>query len=118
MNLKLFNIIGVNDLIDRVGETIDNIINNSTEKEKLRTEIFKILIQLDMNSDSWLSKNIRPLIVFIVMLNFSLFAFLDGHLIEIKDVYINTQIKLVLIIIPSYFGLRELGKQIINRKKK
>jgi hypothetical protein len=118
MNLKLLNIIGVQDLIDRIGKTIDEIVKNATEKEKLRTELFKLIFGLDMNSDSWLSKNIRPLIVFMVMLNFTLFSFFDGHGIEIKDIYVNTLMKLVLIIIPSYFGLREVGKQLIKRKNK
>jgi hypothetical protein len=116
MNLKLLNIVGVSDLINRLGEIVDNIVNNQTEKEKLRLELSKELLKLDIQTDSWLSKNVRPLVLITTIIFFVLFAVLDGNCIEIKAQYVDFMGKMVWSLTGAYFGLRELGKQLIKKK--
>lgn len=117
MNLKLLNIIGVKDLVEAIGKTIDNIVTSGKEKETLRLEIMKIIYQLDITSDSWLSKNIRPLTLLIGWAMFILFSCLDGSVIEIKPVYVELMGKMLWTLTGFYFGLRETSKLLLNRKK-
>ena len=117
MNLKLLNVIGIQDLIERIGKTIETFVTNKTERERLMAELVKIIYQLDMSSDSWLSKNIRPLTLLLGWVVFISFAFLDGQVVEIKEVYVDMLSKMLWTLTGFYFGLRELGKQLLKNKK-
>jgi hypothetical protein len=73
---KLFQS-GAKDLVDSVGNAIDKIHTSSEEKELVKAEIKKKILdyeynieqeitkrwESDNNQDSWLPKNIRPLVL-------------------------------------------------------
>jgi len=84
-------------------------------QEQQRTERH----QTDMQSDSWLSKNIRPLslIVFtVVYLGMVIADSIETVLFEVPEAH-NTTIRILLVSIYSfYFVSREVGKAIVNVK--
>lgn len=73
-------------------------------------------MNINPQSDSWLSKNIRPLTLLIGWLVFVCFSFLDGSVLEIKEVYVTMLSKMLWTLTGFYFGLREVGKQLFKRK--
>jgi hypothetical protein len=72
----------------------------------------------DMVSDSWLSKNIRPLSVAFLTFIVSLMCILDMSIdsVDIKDSWINLWQILLMTCIGGYFGSRTFEK--INKIKR
>jgi len=92
---------GLDKIVDSVGTAIDKVVTSDEEKLILRNELVKIKTaaeieqlalankyeeeitkrqELDMKSDSWLSKNIRPLAFIFMLAITTLFTFTDGNL--------------------------------------
>ena len=109
---------GAGELVKNVGGVIDNLHTSKEEKlaaeqkikelvsnyevemEKQITERWK----MDMSSDSWLSKNIRPLVLVFLVISTVLLVFIDAGFIsfEVKDSYVDL-LQLVLIIVSIVF---------------
>jgi hypothetical protein len=74
-----------------------------------------------MNSDSWLSKNIRPMVLVYLTFIFSLLAFTDGNIGEFKIAkeYIPIFQTLLVTAYGAYFVGRswEKGRKITNENK-
>ena len=68
--------------------------------------------QADMNSDSWLSKNIRPLTLAFLVVCTVLMIFIDaGSIIFVVEEKWTDLLQIVLItVIGAYFGGRSLEK--------
>lgn len=68
--------------------------------------------QSDMASDSWLSKNIRPLVLAYLVVVVSLIAIVDstGLNFEMKSSYINLFETLLATVVVAYFGSRGVEK--------
>jgi hypothetical protein len=66
----------------------------------------------DMNSDSWLSKNIRPLSLAFLTLTLFIYIILDSSLIgfNISDNWIELLSSLLLLVYGGYFGMRSVEK--------
>ena len=117
---------GAKDLVKGVGNVIDSLHTSGEEKleanqkikelvsnyevemEKTITERWKV----DMNSDSWLSKNIRPMVLIFLVVATVLMIFIDAGVVqfEVKDTW-DDLLQLVLItVIGAYFGGRSLEK--------
>ena len=77
--------------------------------EKTTTERWKA----DMNSDSWLSKNVRPLVLIFLVVSTVLLVFIDaGVLSFVVEAKWTDLLQLVLItVIGAYFGGRSLEKK-------
>ena len=122
---KIFSA-GAANLVKSVGGVLDNL--TTTKKEKLDAEQkIKDMImgyeaemqkqvterwKVDMNSDSWLSKNIRPLVLVFLVVATVLLIFIDAGTISFKvqDKWTD-MLQLVLItVIGAYFGGRSLEK--------
>ena len=122
---KIFSA-GANELVKSVGGVIDNL--STTKEEKLQAEQkIKDMIMgyeaemqkqvterwsMDMKSDSWLSKNIRPLTLIFLVVATVLIIFIDAGVIsfEVKSSW-GDLLQLVLItVIGAYFGGRSLEK--------
>ena len=74
--------------------------------------------EIDMNSDSWLSKNIRPLTLLYLLFIVALLCILDScNVLEVKDQWVSLFGSLLLTTVGAYFGLREVGKFIKNKYK-
>jgi len=68
--------------------------------------------QADMTSDSWLSKNVRPLIVMFLTLVLAVFIILDSYTNKfiVKEDWIGLLTSLLLLVYGAYFGGRSLEK--------
>ena len=72
--------------------------------------------QADMSSDSWLSKNVRPMTLVYILTAYLLFALLDGAGYKISETYITLLGQWGLIVMTAYFGGRTVEKVMEMRK--
>ena len=71
----------------------------------------------DMSSDSWLSKNTRPMTLIFLTLAMTIFIVLDSTiLLEIKDGWVSLMEALLITVYVAYFGSR--GAEKITKIKK
>ena len=70
-----------------------------------------------MSSDSWLSKNVRPLVLIFLVVCTMILVFIDGGFIEFKveSKWISLLELTLLTVIGAYFGGRSVEK--IKNKK-
>ena len=117
---------GAKDLVEGVGGVIDDLHTSEEEKleaaqkvkelvsnyevemEKTITERWKV----DMNSDSWLSKNIRPMVLIFLVVATVLMIFIDAGVVqfEVKDTWVDLLQLVLITVIGAYFGGRSLEK--------
>ena len=117
---------GAKDLVKGVGGVIDSLHTSEEEKleanqkikelvsnyevemEKTITERWKV----DMNSDSWLSKNIRPMVLIFLVVATVLMIFIDAGMLtfEVKDTWVDLLQLVLITVIGAYFGGRSLEK--------
>ena len=78
------------------------------EMQKNTTERWKY----DSTSDSWLSKNIRPLVLLILVISTILLVFIDAGKIsfEVKESWVDLLQIVLITVIGAYFGSRGLEK--------
>ena len=74
--------------------------------------------QADMASDSWLSKNIRPMTLVYLLTAFILMAVLDGYGFKISESYVTLLGQWGMLVMTAYFGGRSLEKIMDMRNKK
>jgi hypothetical protein len=72
--------------------------------------------EADMASDSWLSKNIRPMTLVFILLVYSAFATMSAWDIEVNNNYVELLGQWGMLIMSFYFGGRTLEK-IMDMKK-
>lgn len=75
-------------------------------------------LKADMSSDSWLSKNIRPLTLVFILLAYSTFAMMSAFDLETRGAYVELLGQWGMLIMSFYFGGRTLEKIIDMRGKK
>jgi mannitol-specific phosphotransferase system IIBC component len=65
-----------------------------------------------MNSDSWLSKNVRPLVLIFLVVSTVLMVFIDAGVIsfDVKDTWIDLLQLVLITVIGAYFGGRSVEK--------
>jgi len=89
---------------------------------KLETEAATSHHQADMSSDSWLSKNIRPLalafltVATVILAYFSIFLELKDGQIKTLDMWLGVLLPLLLTAFGFYFGGRSLEKLKLSSK--
>jgi len=74
-------------------------------------------LEADMGSDSWLSKNIRPMTLIFILAGYFTFAMLSAFDIETNRAYVELLGQWGMLIMSFYFGGRTLEK-IIDAKSK
>jgi uncharacterized membrane protein (DUF106 family) len=72
--------------------------------------------EADMASDSWLSKNIRPMTLVFILMVYSTFATMSAWDIEVNANYVELLGQWGMLIMSFYFGGRTLEK-IMDMKK-
>lgn len=122
------NLIGV--IANATGLDDAGAIKNALENEKgiskeeleiLSREFDRDIVEMeevtkrweaDSKSDSWLSKNIRPLVLGYLVLTTSIVMILDSALdgFTVKAHWVTLLSSLLITTIGAYFGLREFGK--------
>jgi len=87
------------------------------EENKLNIEAFKAEASAvtdrwtaDMASDSWLSKNIRPLTLIAILSGYFLFAFMSAFGMEANESYVTLLGNWGQIVMLAYFGGRTVEK--------
>jgi len=73
--------------------------------------------EADMRSDSWLSKNIRPMTLIFILLIYTVFGFMSAWDLEVNGPYVELLGQWGMLIMSFYFGGRTLEK-IMNMKGK
>ena len=66
--------------------------------------------EADMASDSWLSKNIRPMTLIFILLVYTAFAAMSAADIEVNNNYVELLGQWGMLIMSFYFGGRTLEK--------
>jgi len=109
----------------KVSDILESIGNNKelteVEKEMLVKELEQDVIEMqeitkrwqsDMLSDSWLSKNIRPLSLAFLTLTLFIYIILDSALegFKIDSEWVSLLGNLLMLVYGGYFGARTLEK--------
>tara|TARA_R110002074_G_scaffold27032_3_gene78891 strand:+ start:637 stop:1038 length:402 start_codon:yes stop_codon:yes gene_type:complete len=89
-------------------EMTEVFINAEADMQQNVTERWKT----DMNSDSWLSKNVRPLVLIFLVVSTVLMVFIDAGVIsfDVKDTWIDLLQLVLITVIGAYFGGRSVEK--------
>ena len=117
---------GATELVKSVGGVIDNLHTSKEEKLEAEKQIKDMIMgyeaemqkqvtdrwKVDMQSDSWLSKNIRPLVLIFLVVSTVLMIFIDAGVIafEVKDTWVDLLQLVLITVIGAYFGGRSLEK--------
>ena len=72
--------------------------------------------EADMKSDSWLSKNIRPMTLIFILVTYTVFGMMSAWDIEVNNNYVELLGQWGMLIMSFYFGGRTLEK-IVDAKK-
>jgi hypothetical protein len=75
-------------------------------------------LQADMLSDSWLSKNIRPMTLIFILLGYFTFAMMSAFGMDTNESYVQLLGQWGMLIMSFYFGGRTLEKIMDMRSKK
>ena len=117
---------GATELVKGVGGVIDNLHTSKEEKLEAERKIKDMIMgyeaemqkqvterwKVDMNSDSWLSKNIRPMTLIFLVVSTVLMIFIDAGVIafEVKDTWVDLLQLVLITVIGAYFCGRSLEK--------
>ena len=74
--------------------------------------------QADMSSDSWLSKNIRPMTLIAILVGYFVFAMMSAFNMNANESYVRLLGDWGMLIMSFYFGGRTLEKIMDMRSKK
>lgn len=121
----------LNKLVGDAGNIIDEVVTTKEEKMKLKNEMKKMLLdserdlqqnvtdrwKADMASDSWLSKNVRPMTLIFVLACTMMLIFIDAGFVNfvVEEKWTDLLQLTLITIIGSYFGGRSIEK--VKNKK-
>jgi hypothetical protein len=126
-------------LFDIGTKLIDKLIPDPEAKAKAQAELIKLQqegrlaeLQADMNeqnnvserwkadlgSDSWLSKNVRPMTLVALLMAYFIFATASAFDIVVKPAYVELLGQIIMLIVSAYFGGRTLEKIMEMKSKK
>ena len=117
---------GATELVKGVGGVLDNLTTSKEEKLEAEQKIKELVAnyevemeknitsrwEADLKSDSWLSKNVRPLTLVFLIVCTMLLIFIDADAINfnVKDSYVDLLQLVLITVIGAYFGGRSLEK--------
>tara|TARA_R110000824_G_scaffold290832_1_gene479287 strand:+ start:314 stop:706 length:393 start_codon:yes stop_codon:yes gene_type:complete len=117
---------GASDLVKSVGGIVDDLVTTDEERLEAKHKIEHMIKsyeaemqkqvterwKMDMQSDSWLSKNIRPLVLIFLVISTVLLIFIDAGIIEfeVKASWVDLLQLVLITVIGAYFGGRSLEK--------
>ena len=122
---KIFSV-GASDLVGSIGEVVDDLTTTKEEKLEAERKIKELVANYeveiektitdrwksDMASDSWMSKNVRPMVLIFLVVSTVLMIFIDAGVVSFNvEAKWTDLLQLVLItVIGAYFGGRSLEK--------
>ena len=117
---------GAAELVKGVGGVIDNLHTSKEEKLEAERKIKEVIAnyevemeknitsrwEADLKSDSWLSKNVRPLVLIFLIVCTMLLIFIDAGALnfEVKSTWVDLLQLVLITVIGAYFGGRSLEK--------
>jgi len=117
---------GAAELVKGVGGVIDNLHTSKEEKLEAERKIKEIIAnheaemeknitsrwEADLKSDSWLSKNVRPVVLIFLIVCTMLLIFIDAGALnfEVKSSWVDLLQLVLITVIGAYFGGRSLEK--------
>ena len=117
---------GAAELVKGVGGVIDNLHTSKEEKLEAERKIKELMTnyevemeknitsrwEADLKSDSWLSKNVRPLVMIFLIVCTMLLIFIDAGALnfEVKSSWVDLLQLVLITVIGAYFGGRSLEK--------
>ena len=117
---------GAADLVKGIGGVVDNLHTSKEEKLEAERKIKELIAnyevemeknitsrwEADLKSDSWLSKNVRPMTLIFLIVCTMLLIFIDAGAINfnVKDSYVDLLQLVLITVIGAYFGGRSLEK--------
>ena len=121
---------GASKLVESVGGVLDNVITTKDEKLEAKRKLKELILSheaemeknitdrwtADMNSDSWLSKNVRPLVLIFLIVCTMLLIFIDAGTIAftVEEKWTDLLQLVLITVIGAYFGGRSFEKR--NKK--
>ena len=122
---KIFSA-GAADLVKNVGGVLDNLTTSKEEKLEAERKIKELIAnyevemeknitarwEVDLKSDSWLSKNVRPLVLIFLIVCTMLLIFIDAGALnfEFKSSWVDLLQLVLITVIGAYFGGRSFEK--------
>jgi hypothetical protein len=135
--------IGLDALLQVGGKLIDKLIPDPEAKARAQLELTKLAqdgelakianetdlykteqnnltdrLKADMGSDSWLSKNIRPMTLIFILVAYSTFAMMSAFNLDTNERYVELLGQWGMLIMSFYFGGRTLEKIMDMKAKK
>ena len=117
---------GAADLVKGVGGVIDNLHTSKEEKLEAERKIKELISnyeiemeknitsrwEADLKSDSWLSKNVRPMVMIFLIICTMLLIFIDAGALsfEVKSSWVDLLQLVLITVIGAYFGGRSFEK--------
>lgn len=118
------NKLGVADSVEEVAKAIAGDPAAAAKLQELELEFYKTeqnnltaRMEADMKSDSWLSKNIRPMVLIFLLLAYSGFAVASIFGWETRGAYVELLGQWGMLVMSFYFGGRTMEK-IADKVKK
>tara|TARA_R100001510_G_C7626536_1_gene186304 strand:- start:798 stop:1184 length:387 start_codon:yes stop_codon:yes gene_type:complete len=122
------NLVGslLGKVVDNAEGILDKVITTDKERDEAKAKIKQMLLESeakmqeevtarwksDMQSDSWLSKSIRPLVLAWLVICTTLLIFIDAGVImfTVEDKWVDLLQLVLITVIGAYFGGRSLEK--------
>lgn len=117
---------GANELVKGVGGVIDDLSTSDEERLEAKRKIKEAVLnyekaiqvevsdrwRVDMQSDSWLSKNIRPMVLIFLCVSTVLLIFIDAGFMDfvVDNSWIDLLKVVLMTCIGAYFGGRSFEK--------
>jgi len=117
---------GTADLVKNIGGVVDNLHTSAEEKLEAERKIKELIAsyqvemeknitarwQVDLKSDSWLSKNVRPMVLIFLIVCTMLLIFIDAGALsfEVKSSWVDLLQLVLITVIGAYFGGRSFEK--------
>jgi hypothetical protein len=117
---------GATELVKGVGDVIDNLTTSKEEKLAAELKIKELISnyeiemeknitarwEVDMKSDSWLSKNVRPMVLIFLVVSTVLMIFIDAGTINflVEEKWTDLLQIVLITVIGAYFGGRSFEK--------
>ena len=103
------------EAVEAVANVVDRFVSTPEEKEAVRQSIEQEITkrwQADSLTDSWLSKNVRPLTLICVMTFLILMTFFEGFgITNVNQSWISLWEMVSVTVIGGYFALRTIDKR-------
>ena len=117
---------GATELVKGVGGVLDNLTTSKEEKLEAEQKIQELIAnyevemeknitsrwEADLKSDSWLSKNVRPLVLIFLIVCTMLLIFIDAGALsfEVEEKWTDLLQLTLITVIGAYFGGRSFEK--------